>query len=188
MKRVNFNTLPKELLIPKDDGLCNHLIGKEIPNVSLISSSGDYVKLRRQESFKLIVYCYPMTGRPDEPLPENWNNIPGARGCTLQNCSIRDNYDEFIKLNAEPLGITTQSIYDIREMSKRLKISHDILSDNDLIFTKSLKLPTFSINEKIFLKRVTMIVEDYKIIKVYYPVFPPDKNTIQVLKWLKKNI
>ena len=128
-----------------------------------------------------------MTGRPDKPLPENWDNIPGARGCTLENCSFRDHYDELIKLNAVPIGITTQSIYDIKEMTKRLMINYDILSDSNLKFVKLLKLPTFFINNQAYIKRLTIVVNNYKIIKVFYPIFPPDKHIVEVLDWLKKN-
>jgi len=187
LKKANINTLPKLLPMPKDDGLCDHLNGLEMPDISLLTVNGDYLKLRRKESFRLVLYCYPMTGRPDVPLPENWNKTPGARGCTPENCSFRDHYDELIKLNALPLGITTQNIEDIKEMINRLKINYDILSDFNLEFIHSLKLPTFSIKNKIFVKRLTLIVHNYKIEKVFYPIFPPDKHIYDVLKWLKNN-
>lgn len=187
LKKANLNSLSKNLRIPEDDGLCIHLNNMKIPDISLQAASGDYVKLRRKESFKLIIYCYPMTGRSDMPLPKNWNNIPGARGCTLENCSFRDNYEELIKLNSLPIGITTQSIDDINEMTQRLKIKYDILSDCNLFLVNSLKLPTFSIGKKVFIKRLTLVVDDYKIKKVFYPVFPPGKHIKEVLNWLKKN-
>jgi len=187
LKKNYLNSLPNNLQIPKDDGLCNHLLGLEIPEISLLTSNGDYIKVRRKESFRIILYFYPMTGRPDRSLPNNWNNIPGARGCTLENCSFRDNYDELIKLNALPIGITSQSIEDIKEMVNRLKINFDILSDYNLSFSKALKLPKFSMGDKVFIKRLTLIVDNYKIIKVFYPVFPPDKHINDVLNWLREN-
>ena len=187
MKPKNYNILPNDLPIPKNDGLCDHLTGMEIPDVSLLTSNGDYIKLRRKESFKIVFYIYPMTGRPDKTLPKNWNNIPGATGCTPENCSFRDNYEELIKLNALPIGISSQTLEDIKEMKNRLKIQHDILSDYGLVFTKSLKLPTFSIDNKIFIKRLTLIVDNIKIVKVFYPIFPPDNHIYEVLNWLKEN-
>ena len=187
MKKNYLNSLPNNLQIPKGDGLCNHLLGLEIPEISLLTSNGDYIKVRRKESFRIILYFYPMTGRPDRSLPNNWNNIPGARGCTLENCSFRDNYDELIKLNALPIGITSQGIEDIKEMVNRLKINFDILSDYNLSFSKALKLPTFSMGDKVLIKRLTLIVDNYKIIKVFYPVFPPDKHINDVLNWLREN-
>ena len=183
----DYNFLPKNLPIPVDDGLCNHLEGMEIPDISLQAINGEYVKLRRKESFKLIFFCYPMTGKLGEALPKNWNNIPGARGCTVQNRSFSDNYDEFTKLNSIPIGITTQSIDEIKEMTNRLKIEHDILSDCSLIFAKSLNLPTFSVSNKVFIKRLTLIVDDFKIIKFFYPIFPPNQHVKEVISWLQKN-
>ena len=128
-----------------------------------------------------------MTGRPDRSLPKNWNNIPGARGCTPQNCSFRDNYDQLIVKNAIPIGISTQSVEDLHEMTLRLNIPYDILSDRELKFTKLIKLPTFKIKNFIFIKRLTLIVEHFVIIKVFYPIFPPDLHIYEVLDWLEKN-
>ena len=187
MNKDYLNSIPNNLSVPKDDGLCKHLLGMEIPEISLLTSNGDYIKLRRKESFRIVMYFYPMTGRPDKPLPKNWNDIPGARGCTPENCSFRDNYDELVKLNALPIGITSQSIEDIKEMVRRLKINFDILSDYNLSFAKSLKLPTFSVDSAVYIKRLTLIVDNYKIVKVFYPVFPSDKHINDVLNWLKEN-
>ena len=187
MNKDYLNSIPNNLPVLKDDGLCKHLLGMEIPEISLLTSNGDYIKLRRKESFRIVMYFYPMTGRPDKPLPKNWNDIPGARGCTPENCSFRDNYDELVKLNALPIGITSQSIEDIKEMVRRLKINFDILSDYNLSFAKSLKLPTFSVDSAVYIKRLTLIVDNYKIVKVFYPVFPSDKHINDVLNWLKEN-
>ena len=187
MNNVNLNSLPDNLPIPKDDGKCNHLKGMDIPNISLLTKNGDYLPLRRKESFRMVLYFYPMTGNPCKPLPKNWNNIPGARGCTLQNCSFRDNYEEIVKLNALPIGITTQSIDEITEMTARLNINYDILSDCDLQLTQALNLPTFSIKNRVFIKRLTIIILNCKIIKVFYPIFPPNKHIFDILKWLKVN-
>tara|TARA_B110000263_G_scaffold214657_1_gene199248 strand:- start:546 stop:932 length:387 start_codon:yes stop_codon:yes gene_type:complete len=128
-----------------------------------------------------------MTGRPDQPLPENWDAIPGARGCTPQNCSFRDNYDNLIKVNALPIGVSTQSVSDIKEMTNRLHIPYDVISDQELKMASAINLPIFSINEKKFLKRVTLIIEQSVIKKVFYPIFPPNTHINEVLEWLNKN-
>ena len=185
--KLNNSSATKNIPEPQNDGLCNHLEGMDIPDISLLTINGDYLKLRRKESFRLILYFYPMTGRPDKPLPDNWNEIPGARGCTLENCSFRDHYEDLIKLNALPIGITSQSIEDIKEMIQRLNITYDILSDYKLSLVYSLKLPTFSIEKKTYIKRLTLIVNNSKITKVFYPIFPPDKHIFEVLNWLKNN-
>tara|TARA_Y100001970_G_C13944762_1_gene705040 strand:+ start:217 stop:783 length:567 start_codon:yes stop_codon:yes gene_type:complete len=185
MNKENIYSLPNDIPIPKDDGMCKHLEGMEIPDISLLTSNGDFIKVKRNESFRIVFYCYPMTGRPDRNLPENWNNIPGASGCTIQNISFNNQYEELIKLNAIPIGITTQSIEDIKEMTERLKINYDILSDYKLEFTTLLKLPTFKIYERIFIKRLTLVVSNNRINKVFYPIFPPNNHIKEVLEWLK---
>ena len=184
---MNLTDLPTNFPEPEQDGACNHLLNLTIPNVSLPSQDGNLLKLNRSDTFRLVVFCYPMTGHPKRTLPKNWDIIPGARGCTPQNCSFRDNYDNLIKLNALPVGISTQSTTDIKEMTTRLQIPYDILSDQELIFQSAINLPTFFIDDKVFLKRVTMIIEKSVIKKVFYPIFPPNEHIIEVLEWLDKN-
>ena len=185
MNNINNNSIPDNFPKPENDGLCDHLEGMSIPDISLLTQNGDSLKLRRKEMFRLILYFYPMTGRPDKPLPKDWNKIPGARGCTLENCSFRNYYEELIKLNALPIGITNQNPEDIKEMTNRLNINYDILSDCNLNLTNSLKLPTFSIGKRVFIKRLTLIVNNISIEKVFYPVFPVDKHINEVIKWLE---
>ncbi len=179
--------LPTNLPIPEDDGLCDHLLGLKLPELELPNQDGNLLKLNRNDTFRLVLYCYPMTGNPKKLLPENWDSIPGARGCTPQTCTFRDNYDKFIEFNALPVGISSQSIDDIKEMVLRLNIPYDILSDKNLVLTKKIKLPTFSIGKKTFIKRLTLIIEKSLIKHVFYPIFPPDKHIFEVLDWLKKN-
>ena len=128
-----------------------------------------------------------MTGRPDRPLPNNWDLIPGARGCTPQTCNFRDNYDEIVSLNAIPIGVSTQPVDDLKEMVTRLGVTYDVVSDINLKFSKKLNLPTFAIADKEFLKRTTLIIEKSIIKKVFYPIFPPNKHVHEVIEWLKIN-
>lgn len=184
---MNLNDLLTNLAKPEEDGACNHLLNSTIPDISLPTQDGNLLKLNRSDTFFLVIFCYPMTGHPDRPLPENWNLIPGARGCTSQNCSFRDNYDNLIKANALPIGVSTQSVSDIKEMSIRLHIPYDVVSDQQLIFASALNLPIFSIDKKKFLKRVTLIIEKSVIKKVFYPIFPPNIHINEVLSWLNRN-
>lgn len=184
---MNFTFLPTDLPHSKQGDACDHLINTKIPNVSLKNQDGNLLKLNRNDTFRLVIYCFPMTGHPERSLPKNWNSIPGAKGCSLQNCSFRDKYDELITCNALPIGISTQSTEDLKEMTSRLHLTHDILSDQQLLLSSKLKLPTFSIAKKIFIKRLTLIVEKSVIKHVFYPIFSPDKHILSVLDWLKKN-
>ncbi len=177
----------KDHLVSSNNDICNELKGKLLPIISLKNQNSNLLKLNRYDTFRLVIYFYSMTGHPKKKLPENWNNIPGARGCTLQNCSFRDNYENFIKLNSLPIGISTQSIEEIKEMTNRLCIKYDILSDLDLHCTNQLSLPTFSIKNKTFIKRLTLIVEKNIIKQVFYPIVSIDKHINEVMEWLKKN-
>ena len=145
---MNIYTLPSNIPIPKDDGACNHLNVLKIPEISLPNQDGIYLKINRQDTFRLVLYCYPMTGFPNRPLPKNWDNIPGARGCTPQTCDFRDNYDQIVSLNAIPIGVSTQPVDDLKEMVTRLGINYDVVSDINLRFAKKLSLPVFSIKGK----------------------------------------
>ena len=184
---MKLSKLPANLPIPEDDGSSKHLLGQIIPNISLPNQDGIYLKLRRNDSFRIVLYCYPMTGNPLKPLPPNWKNIPGALGCTPQTCSFRDHYDDLIKYNAIPLGLSTQSIPKLKEMVIRLQVPYDVLSDIELKFTKVMNIPIFRIKNTTYIKRLTLIVEKSIIIKVFYPIFPPDLHIHDVLDWLKKN-
>ena len=184
---MNLTELPTNLTKTQKDGACDHLLNSLIADISLSNQDDNLLKLNRYDTFRLVLFCYPMTGHPDKPLPENWDIIPGAKGCTPQNCSFRDNHDNLIKSNALPIGVSTQSIVDIKEMTTRLQIPYDVLSDEKLIFSSAMNLPTFSINNETFLKRVTLIVEKSVIKKVFYPIFSPNNHINEVLDWLKKN-
>ena len=184
---MNDSKLIDDLPKLKDDGACDHLKNMKLPNISLPNQDGNLLKLKRLDTFRIVIFFYSLTGHPQKKLPKNWNTIPGAAGCTLETCSFRDNYENLIQLNSIPIGISTQSVDHINEMTTRLMINYDILSDINLIFSKNLNLPTFSINNQIFIKRLTIIVEKNIIKKVFYPIFLPNKHINEVLKWLKNN-
>ena len=184
---MNFTNLSKKLPQPSNDGGCDHLLNTSMLDISLPTQNENLLKLNRLDTFRLVIYCFPMTGHPDRPLPDNWDIIPGARGCTSQTCSFRDNYDELIKQNALPIGLSTQSTEDLKEMTNRLNVPFDIVSDQQLIFTSGLNLPTFIIDDKKFIRRLTLIVDQSVIKHVFYPIFPPDKHIFEVLNWLKNN-
>jgi len=173
--------------ILEDDDSTRHLKNMSIPDISLPNQEGIFLSLNRLDTFRVVMYFFPMTGRPDRLLPDNWNNIPGAKGCTIQTCSYRDNYYKIISLNAVPIGISTQTIDDNKEMSSRLSVPYDVLSDEKLELKNLLNLPIFSINNKDYLKRLTLIIENNIIKKVFYPINSVNKHIEDVLKWLKEN-
>ena len=181
---TNLNQLPTDLPVPQDDGACNHLVGMALPNLPLLATDGSMVNLS-QLAGRLVIYCYPMTGQPNVPLPEGWDQIPGARGCTPQSCAFRDHYQELQALNANVYGLSVQSTDYQREMATRLHLPFQVLSDEQYQFQKALNLPTFVAAGMTLLKRVTLISHDGYIEAVHYPIFPSDSDPAWVLDYLK---
>jgi peroxiredoxin len=179
-----FNELPKDLPVPIDDGACDHLPGLTLPSVALPSTWGPTVNPAEIPGW-VVIYCYPMTGRPDRALPDGWDQIPGARGCTPQSCSFRDHYRELQALNTRVFGVSTQTTEYQREAAERLHLPFGLLSDSSLSFAQSLQLPMFQVKGMRLMKRVTLIAKDGQIVKHFYPVFPPDRNIDDVLAWLR---
>ena len=176
--------LPEDLPVPTDDGAANHLPGIQIPSVPLSSTAEETVDLSALPG-RTVVYCYPMTGRPGSDLPSGWDEIPGARGCTPQSCSFRDHHAELQALGARVFGLSTQDTEYQREAAQRLHLPFALLSDEDLAFADTLRLPTFEVEHMVLLKRLTLIIRDGRIEKVFYPVFPPDRSAQDVVGWLE---
>ncbi|HET7479958.1 MAG TPA: peroxiredoxin [Rubrobacteraceae bacterium] len=185
MAHPNINELPRDLPVPEDDGACDHLPRLRLPSVPLRSTMSETLDLSAFEG-RTVVYCYPMTGRPDRELPEGWDEIPGARGCTPQSCSFRDHHEELGTLGAQVFGLSTQDTEYQREAVERLHLPFDLLSDTDLAFARALDLPTMEVEGMILIKRLTLIIDDGQITKVFYPVFPPDRSAEEVIEWLSK--
>ena len=182
----NLKELPQDLPTPIDDGACDRLMGKYLPSIALASTQGGSVDLSAI-SGRVVIYGYPMTGEPGIPLPDGWDEIPGARGCTPQSCAFRDHYQELNDLGAQVFGLSTQSTEYQQSAKLRLHLPFELLSDRDLSFAQAIGLPVFEIENKRLIKRVTLIVADSQIIKVFYPVFPPDRNANDVISWLQKH-
>lgn len=176
--------LPPDLPVPVDDGAADHLVGAEIPSLALPSTSGREIDLRSAARQSLVLYCYPRTGRPGEPLPQGWDEIPGARGCTPQSCAFRDHFAELQSLGAGVLGLSAQPLADQVEFAQRIGLPYPILSDPELQLASALRLPTFEVAGMTLYRRLTLIARAGRIAAVFYPVFPPDRNAPDVVTWL----
>lgn len=185
MSDINTNpmVLPDNLPRPVDDGGADHLVGMRIPNLSLTSTAGGAVNLGDLPR-RTIVYAYPMTGVPNVELPEGWNDIPGARGCTPQTLAFQGQKDAISALGADVYGLSTQTPDYQKEMADRLRLSFAILSDADFKLTEALRLPTMTVEGMVLLKRLTLVIKDGVIEHVFYPVFPPNKAAADVVAWL----
>jgi peroxiredoxin len=189
-------TLPEGLPVPEDDGACEHLEGMSLPaGVRLPSTEGVEVDLAEASAGgRVVVYCYPLTGVPGEALPEGWDLVPGARGCTPEACAFRDHHGELRRLEAEAVfGLSTQTTGYQRDLARRLHLPFGVLSDSDLRFAQALGLPTFQIEKptasqpSTLIKRLTLVLLRGAVEKVFYPVFPPDRHAEEVAGWLSEN-
>jgi peroxiredoxin len=179
----DLHTLPANLPVPVDDGACDHLLGSTLPSVSLISTTGKAVDVSAY-SGTLVIYFYPMLGRPDSPPLVGWNDIPGARGCTPQTCAFRDFHAELKQYGVEVFGVSAQRLEDQQEAHARLQLPFVFLNDERFNLTQAMKLPTFEYAGTRLIKRLTIIATGGLIRKVFYPVFPPNDNACEVIAWL----
>jgi peroxiredoxin len=180
---TNYEELPDNLPAPEDDGRCDHLPGLRMPSIPLMATDGRTIDLAALRG-RTVVYAYPRTGRPDMPSPDGWDAIPGARGCTPQSCAFRDHFQELQRLGAAVYGLSTQDSTYQREAVDRLHLPFPLLSDEQRHLVDALQLPTFEIDGMTMTKRVTLIINDGRIEKVFYPVFPPNRNAEDVIDWL----
>ena len=176
--------LPEGLPVPRDDGAARHLTGMRFPDIELPSTDGTMVSLSRLKG-RSVVYIYPRTGRPGQALPDGWDAIPGARGCTPQSCGFRDHFADLKRLGVAQLyGLSTQDTAYQREAVERLHLPFAILSDASLALTHALRLPTFVASGMTLIKRMAWVIDDGVMTHVFYPVFPPDKSAQEVIDWL----
>ena len=181
-----YDSLPDDLPAPRDDGACDHLVGMAMPMLRLPSTQGGSVDLGALPAGRSVLFAYPMTGRPGVDLPDGWNEIPGARGCTPQNCAFRDLHRAFTDLGTSVFALSTQTTDYQAKMAARLHLPYPVLSDADHALTDALRLPTFEADGMRLLRRLTLIVRDGIIEHVFYPVFPPDRSAEPVLEWLRQ--
>lgn len=190
MRADQLESLPADLPAPLDDGACDHLPGMRVPPVGLAATDGSDVYLDRFGTDRIVVFAYPRTGRPGEDPPgglEAWNAIPGARGCTPQACAYRDRHAELVAAGVRVFGLSTQDTAYQREMVERLHLPFAALSDERLELTNALGLPTFSHEGLTLHRRHTLVIRDARIERVFYPVFPSDRDAEQVLAWLRSD-
>jgi peroxiredoxin len=183
---ADYHRLPDNLPVPEDDGAADHLAGLRLPDLRLPSTAGGETSLAALAGGLLVAYLYPRTGVPGEPSPAGWDDIPGARGCTPQSCAYRDALAEFDLLDATVVGVSAQTPAEQREFAARERIPFALLSDAGLRLVAELRLPTFEIEGMTLYRRLTLVAEAGRIVKAFYPVFPPDRDAAEVLAWLAR--
>ncbi|GAA4402137.1 redoxin family protein [Tsukamurella soli] len=197
----DFTSLPADLPVPADDGAADHLPGTPLPPLVLRATDGSTITLDELGPGRTVIYLYPLTGRPGIDLPEGWDAIPGARGCSTEACDFRDHYRDLVDAGAtQVFGCSSQDVDYQREVVERLHLPFPMLSDPNLELARALDLPTFApgdldryrpftpnIRDELY-SRLTMIVREGLIEHVFYPIFPPNEHAGQVLRWLRAHL
>jgi peroxiredoxin len=179
--------LPADLPVPVDDGAAAHLLGRSIPDLSMRSTAGHEVDLAELAAGALVLYVFPKMGPPGGVDPPGWDETPGAYGCTQQSCAFRDRYREFSALGYSVAGLSAQAPDEQAEAAQRLQLAFPLLSDQERRLGEALGLPTFHLAGVTLYKRTTLVARGGRVVKVFYPVFPPDENADEVLEWIRPN-
>ena len=180
--------LPEDLPVPVDDGGARHLPGRVLPALAFRATDGAVVRLDSVSAGRWVLYIYPLTGKPGLDMPKGWDEIPGARGCSQEACSFRDNLAALRTQGAEQvLALSTDRTEYQHDLVRRLHLPYRMLSDPILSLGRALDLPTFETNGMVLYKRLTMIVRGDAIEHVFYPIFPPNTHATEVLEWLSAN-
>ena len=183
---TDYTSLPADLPVPEDDGAATHLPGTKVPHLELQGTGGAAVRLDELGAGRTVIYIYPLTRRPDIDLPDGWDSIPGARGCTPEACDFRDHYQDLLAAGADGVfGLSSQETDYQREVVERLHLPFQMLSDPARSLARELSLPTFEAGGLTLYKRLTLIIRDGVVEHVFYPIFPPNEHADQVLTWLK---
>ena len=183
----NLSDLPENLPRPKDDREGDHLDGMLVSYKTLQQTIGNSIDIHKNNKKFLILCFFPMISISEKSLPPGWNEIPGARGCTPQNIAISSHIKDFEKYNSIVIGISTQNAEELASISNERKFLHSLVSDVNLQFKREFKIPVFHVADKTMYKRITLIIRESKILKVFYPVFPPDRHALELVDWLENN-
>jgi peroxiredoxin len=182
---ASYESLPPDLPVPEDDGAADHLEGSVLPALPLAVPGGGRFDLREAATIgTLVAFVYPRTGTPGRPLVPGWDDIPGARGCTPQSCAFRDRHSALAGLGAVVVGISAMDPAEQAAFAEREELPYPLLNDGPLLLRDQLGLPTFDVHGTTLYKRLTFVARAGRVEKVFYPVFPPDRNAAEVESWL----
>ncbi|MFI1652377.1 winged helix-turn-helix transcriptional regulator [Streptomyces avidinii] len=118
-----------------------------------------------------VLYCFPGVYARTESYPPGWAGIPGAKGCTFESCTYRDQLAEFTAAGATVHGVSAQRPDEQREFAEQERLRFPLLSDADLTLTTALRLPTFRTAGTSRIKRLTLIIDRERTVReVIYPI------------------
>jgi thioredoxin-dependent peroxiredoxin len=123
-------------------------VGSKAPDFTLPSQSGEMVSLKEFLGEKVVIlYFYPKDDTP---------------GCTKEACAFRDEHEEFGKLDAEVIGVSSDSVESHRRFAEKHDLSFTLLSDEG---GKVRKLYGVSNTFGIFPGRVTYVIDEAGVVR-----------------------
>lgn len=173
---------------PVDDGGANHLVrGLALPDIALPATTGAQVSLAHRSGWT-VVFAYTWSGRPGIANPPDWDIIPGAHGSTSQAEGFRNLHGAFQEHGVDVFGLSLQATEWQGEFAARLALPFPLISDAACGLQRGLRLPTFDTGGVTYLKRLTLVVRDGRIERVFYPVHPPAAHPREVLLWVEERV
>ncbi|WP_371773895.1 winged helix-turn-helix transcriptional regulator [Streptomyces sp. NBC_01438] len=147
------------------------LVGTRVPELSLpFHTGGEHDPVASATPYT-VLYFFPGAYARPESYPPDWAGIPGARGCTLESCTYRDQLAEFTEAGATVHGVSTQRPDEQRAFAEAEGLRFPLLSDAELTLTAALRLPTFRAAGISRLKRLTLVVDrDRTVREALYPI------------------
>src|SRR5215204_6443783 len=123
-------------------------IGSVAPDFTLPSQSGEIVNLKGFVGSKpVVLFFYPKDDTP---------------GCTKQACAFRDDYEQFGKLDAEVIGISSDSVESHRSFAEKHDLPFTLLSDEG---GKVRRLYGVSSTFGLFPGRVTYVIDREGVVR-----------------------
>lgn len=146
------------------------LVGTRMPELDLPLHTGGQRDPVADTPYT-VLYFFPGAYARQESYPPDWASIPGARGCTLESCTYRDQLAEFTAAGATVHGVSTQRPDEQRAFAEAERLRFELLSDAGLELTAALRLPTFRAAGVSRLKRLTLVVDrDRTVREALYPI------------------
>ena len=169
-----------------DDGAYDHLAGGvTVPEVRLPATTGQQLDVVADSRWT-VLFLYPATGTPGEPLPDGWLQAPGAYGCTAQSCGFRDLLGELAQAGAQVRGVSTQTPDEQAAFAARERLGYPLLSDHEHRLVEALDLPTFTVGgSPPRIRRATLLIDaDRRVRDVLYPIPDPGGHAAEVVERL----
>ena len=159
-------------------------MGRKLPDLELPATNGRLINPSRLAGTS-VFFCYPFTGRPGYPNPQDWDTIPGAHGSTPQAQAFSMHYKNFERLDVKVFGLSFQDAAWQKEFVTRTSLLVPLLSDHEKLFSLALALPIFKAGAEDYLKRITLISQNGVIAHLRYPIDDPENDAAETLRLTK---